>query len=346
MKHGRRFLAALSGEHPTLPAAEFKAAMEAEGFKFHPAYRNGRLVAVDVEEETPLEAASRCGMLKALALELFTCPPDPDCIADSARGVDLSQLASEAESFVVRVWRLGGGSPSDVEILESMLGRIIVEMGGFKVELKKPRLVFIGFMADDLFAFGLKVYEKPPHLLEARMPKRRLAVHPSTMDPKLARCMVNLSRARRGGKLLDPFCGVGGILLEAASIGCRVVGCDVNSRMASGCLMNLKQYGLQPIGVALADAAHMPFEGVDAVATDPPYGTAASTLKRGVRTVLKDFLPQAAQALPSGGYAAVAAPKGAGLAETAEAFEFEVVGLHEVYIHRRLTREIASLRRV
>ena len=340
----RRFLAAFTGDHPTLPAGEFMAAMEAEGLKFHPVFKKGRLLLVEVDGD-PLRAASRCGMLKALALEYFTCAYEKGEILAHARAIDPTILPKKVKGFAVRIWRLGGGSPRDVEVLERVLGEVYANSLGWRVELENPDLTLIGFIGDETFSLGLKLYERPKKLLEARMPKHRPAIHPSTMDPKTARCMVNLSRARKGGVLLDPFCGVGGILLEAASIGCHIVGCDVDSRMVLSSAMNLKYYGFEHLGVILADAAKLPILRVDSIATDPPYGTAASTLKRGIHKILSDFLPEAAQVLPIGSYAAVAAPKGAGLAEVAEDSGFKVKEIYEIYIHRRLTREIASLKR-
>ncbi|MEM3607942.1 MAG: TRM11 family methyltransferase [Candidatus Bathyarchaeia archaeon] len=340
----RRFLAALAGDHPTLPAGEFTAALEAEDLRFHVRSKKGRLLTVEVDGD-PLKAAERCGMLKALALEYFTCPHKVEEITSNAEAIDRSQLPEDAESFAVRIWRLEGGDPREVGLLEEALGGVLSKSLGMRVELEDPKLTFMGFIAGEVFALGLKLYEQPKGLFGARMPKNRPAVHPSTMDPRTARCMVNLSRAKRGRTLLDPFCGVGGILLEAASIGCRTVGCDVSPRMVLSSIINMEYYGYEPLGVLLADAARLPILEVDAIATDPPYGTAASTLKRGIQRILRDFLPEAARTLPPGGHAAVAAPKGAGLPEAAEDSGFEIREIHEVHIHRRLTREIASLRR-
>ena len=340
----RRFLAALAGDHPTLPAGEFLAALEAEDLRFQVVSGRGRLLRVEVDG-APLRAALRCGMLKALALEYFVCPSEVEVILSEAEAIGRSGLPVGKESLAVRVRRLGGGRPGDVGLLEKALGETLSRSLDMRVDLEDPDLTFIGFIAEGMFALGLKLYERPRRLFGARTPKSRPAVHPSTMDPRTARCMVNLSRARRGRILLDPFCGVGGILLEAASIGCRIIGCDISSRMVSGSIMNMRHYGFTPLGVVLADAARLPILEADAIATDPPYGTAASTLKRGIRRVLSEFLPEAARILPPGGYAAVAAPKGAGLLEAAEDSGFKVQEVYEVYIHSRLTREIASLKR-
>ncbi|MEM2122701.1 MAG: THUMP domain-containing protein [Candidatus Bathyarchaeia archaeon] len=340
----RRFLAALAGDHPTLPAGEFIAALEAEDLGFQVISKYGRLFTVEVDGD-PLRAAVRCGMLKALAFECFTCPHEVDTIISMAKTVDQSSLPRSRGSFAVRIWRLEDGSPGEVELLEKMLGGVLSKSLGLKVKLEDPMLTFVGFIAGEVFALGLKLYVQPRRMFGARIPKNRPVVHPSTMDPRTARCMINLSRAKRSGVLLDPFCGVGGILLEAASIGCRTVGCDVNSRMVSGSVMNMKYYGFTPLGILVADAARLPILEADAIATDPPYGTAASTLKRGIRRILSEFLPEAARILSPGGHVALAAPKGAGLLEAAEDSGFKVREIHEVYIHRSLTREIASMKR-
>lgn len=61
-----------------------------------------------------------------------------------------------------------------------------------------------------------------------------------TLPPKLARILVNLARLPAVGSLLDPFCGSGTILTEAALLGVpRVVGVDVAARAVAQTQANL-----------------------------------------------------------------------------------------------------------
>lgn len=53
---------------------------------------------------------------------------------------------------------------------------------------------------------------------EKRKAHLRLYNHPTSLHPRLARCLVNLANAK---KILDPFCGSGGILIEAGLIGIK-----------------------------------------------------------------------------------------------------------------------------
>ena len=48
MRSTQRFLVALSGEHLSLPQAEFKAALEAEGYRFNIIQSRGRLLILEV----------------------------------------------------------------------------------------------------------------------------------------------------------------------------------------------------------------------------------------------------------------------------------------------------------
>src|SRR6266566_5101375 len=109
-----------------------------------------------------------------------------------------------------------------------------------------------------------------------------------------------------GVDLLGPFLGVGGILLEASLLGCQVVGVDALRRMTRGSRRNLKHFGMDPLGLVRGDARFLPIRDVKAIATDPPYGTGASTLKSTTRNILKDFLPNAHSILSKGCKAVVA----------------------------------------
>ncbi len=61
------------------------------------------------------------------------------------------------------------------------------------------------------------------------------------LPPKLARILINLSQANRPEQLLDPFCGSGTILMEAASMGYKnLIGNDKNSDITEASKKNLE----------------------------------------------------------------------------------------------------------
>jgi tRNA G10 N-methylase Trm11 len=103
------------------------------------------------------------------------------------------------------------------------------------------------------------------------------------MPPRLARIMVNLSSCTAGKTLLDPFCGVGTILLEALLAEAKVVGIDINSWCVKAAMENLewlkREYGLKQAGYevfhgdALSLTVRIGYE-VDCIATEPDLGPA------------------------------------------------------------------------
>ncbi|MBW2993758.1 hypothetical protein KY317_04250, partial [Candidatus Woesearchaeota archaeon] len=72
-----------------------------------------------------------------------------------------------------------------------------------------------------------------------RKPHLKPGFHPVSLNPKLARAMVNLTGIRKG-IILDCFCGVGGILVEAGLIGLKPVGYDIDQRMTDASRINLE----------------------------------------------------------------------------------------------------------
>ena len=102
------------------------------------------------------------------------------------------------------------------------------------------------------------------------------SLHPSSLDPRLARCMVNLV----GGvnKVVDPFCGSGGILVEALFLGKKVVGVDIDRIMVKRCLLNVTHYHFNKdlYDVSCGDALEMN-KKVPCVVTDVPYGKNTKT---------------------------------------------------------------------
>ena len=85
-----------------------------------------------------------------------------------------------------------------------------------------------------------------------------------------ARLLVNLVFAENRGRFLDPFAGVGGIIIEAARSGYETFSVDVDSFVMYG-LHNLASH-------VVADAQRLPFQNAsfDSIASEPPYDEAST----------------------------------------------------------------------
>ncbi|MEM2273055.1 MAG: DNA methyltransferase [Candidatus Bathyarchaeia archaeon] len=342
----------VSGENPTLPYSEVKSILSAEGYPYRIIEELTQILRVDADTDCVEAVKFRSALARYCCLEIFACKASLDEIVFNLRGIDYTQFLGEDESFVVRILRIRGSSPHISCIaLEGRTGEIILENmrgRGVRVDLKNPNKTFLGFLTDNNFIFGLKLAELTRKELIKRNPSRRVFFHPAALTAKMARCMVNLAQSRRGDLILDPFCGTGSILIEAGLIGCRVIGFDVKRYMVKGSIKNLDSLGIKPEHMAVADARFLPLASgsVDRIVTDPPYGTAATTLGLTVKDLIDQFFYAAADALSDHGMICIAAPKTLGVAKIGENHGFRHLESHYIYVHRRLIREIAIFKRL
>lgn len=91
----------------------------------------------------------------------------------------------------------------------------------------------------------------------------------NALPVRYARAMVNLVAAP-GDLVVDPCCGMGTCLIEAASIGARAAGFDLSKPTIWAARENLAHFGLD-VPVQVADARELEGEW-DAAVLDLPYG--------------------------------------------------------------------------
>lgn len=101
------------------------------------------------------------------------------------------------------------------------------------------------------------------------------------LPPKVARIMVNLALGNQlhvGKTLLDPFCGSGTVLIEAAESEISLVGSDTDPESVEGTRQNLEWWNehltsATPFKVYQADATQLQLpEKVDFIVTEPFLG--------------------------------------------------------------------------
>jgi tRNA (guanine10-N2)-dimethyltransferase len=218
--------------------------------------------------------------------------------------------------------------------------------GDVQVDLEAPDVLFLGLITRDRFYFGVHLATQNRRAFSQRRSPRRPFFNPDTIHPKIARAMVNLSRSPPGGLFLDPFCGSGGLLLEAVSIGSIPIGVDNDYRILRGCRRNLNYFHTPFFGL-LADARTLPFrfQTIDAIAMDPPYGRSSSTRKLGIATLLKASLKRIRDAVTPGKHICFAVPLELFEKSIIDSKDYAVKEEHSVYVHRSLTRHIVVLRR-
>jgi tRNA (guanine10-N2)-dimethyltransferase len=340
-----RLFFVLSGEHASLPAAEVEAILDSAGLQFATLSKSYRLEIMEAPQHALKLISERSLMYDSCGIALGECEVDRKQIGKLVRALPLEDLTKDASTFAVRSARLGGVNKTFRRVdLEREVGALIKQqVPRLKVGLTNPDLTFACVLFDDSFLFGISGYSKPSGMIAPRRPRKRPVFHPSTMPPKIARCMVNLARASPGGMFLDPFSGVGGISIEAAVIGCNVIGIDADLRMLRGARRNLRYFGLDALGFLNGDARHTPLHDLDAIATDPPYGRGSST--RGAKTdsLVRDFLAGAGNSLKKGAHMCISSPVEIQVEDHAREAGLRMRERHLAKVHRSLTRQFVVL---
>ncbi len=314
----------LSGEHPTLPRAEALAAFEAEGCVLREVSWSTKVLRLDATG--PVErAAHRLGLAHMVCEEL-------------AQGT-FEEVRSAARSYEVggkgfRTQARGLDIDVDTKAIEGALGADFGRTG--RVNLRAPSVEFRVLVSEE-FLLGRVLHRVDRPGLEARTVTHRSFRLPISLHPKLARALVNLSRVPTGGVLLDPFCGTGGIVLEAAKMDLRPVAADLKGSMVAGARRSLRHLGTDADFVT-ADAGRGPWRmgTVAGIATDPPYGRAASTRGEPRLALYERSFAAFAEILPPRHHVAVVLPSDEAVA-LGEA-RWDLLERHTMRVHRSLSR--------
>ncbi|MGM5481790.1 MAG: hypothetical protein ACQESE_05275 [Nanobdellota archaeon] len=138
----------------------------------------------------------------------------------------------------------------------------------------------IVFICKHILSLEQKFFDRRSH--------RLVHNHPTSINPRYARAMVNLSDSH---SLLDPFCGAGGILLEAALLNLQITGGDISGEMILRARDNLESFSLD-IPLHVRDARDW-VAPVGAIVTDLPYGRNSFASEK-IDTLYKSFFQKAA----------------------------------------------------
>ncbi|KYK20935.1 hypothetical protein AYK25_04120 [Thermoplasmatales archaeon SM1-50] len=263
----------LSKEHNTLPRAEILSSLRAEETFCSIIASNEDVLVVDIKHNKDIiqKLAQRLAFSFFIDELLFFCPASLDDIVQNAKQHPLTTDGSIA----IRCNNRSSAIPS--QTLIDHLGEVYTK--DRVVNLKYPDIELRAVLTQTIVYVGVKKAAIDTSHFQQRRGHLRPFLAPVTLHPKIARALVNLSIVKKQGILLDPFCGTGGILLEAALIGIPVIGSDIEKKMINGCRKNLEFYHLKNYRLYCVDIGDIVryVPSVDAIVTDFPYARATTT---------------------------------------------------------------------
>ncbi len=206
------------------------------------------------------------------------------------------------------------------------------------VALKNPEIIIHFFFRGDT-VYATKRLWKNDNLFMHRKAHTRPGFYPASLDPQLARCLVNL-----GGiscTIVDPFCGTGGILIEAALLGHRCYGYDIDTKMLEKCRQNIMHYTLQKnVQLNESDATHF-YKRCGAIVTEPPFGKNTKTQQ--LETLYFDFLVNARRSTKK---IVITFPHWVAWGNIVKKSGWKIVHCFDWYVHKSMTRKIVVLETV
>ncbi len=253
------YLYKLAGENLEMAEADLQGFLRSQEIS-EEVKRNGRIAETESE---PLQ-------IRRLALTHEVC----EKIAEK----NLEEnIEIEAEGrYAVRAENIGEAN-YDTQEWEKKLGSQL-ENDDNEVDLEHPENEYVAYLFEDKYILGKLVESLPRDKFQDRENQHRPFSSPVSIDPVQARLLVNLAEVKPGEKVLDPFCGTGGILIEAGLCGVAVYGTDIQSKMVEGSEENLEEYGVIAHDIremSVEDAVEELDQDFEAVITDLPYGKAS-----------------------------------------------------------------------
>ncbi|MCK4718111.1 MAG: N-6 DNA methylase [Thermoplasmata archaeon] len=346
-----KLLIQLSGENYAMGEGEVRALAEVVGAKELEKVEEG-LIRIKCPSNRSSIFHNRLGLAHRVMMEMSSEDGESfehnRTVMDGAIGALSPRV--KGKRFAVSTHRLHGGS-KDVELqgMRKELGRMLL---GGKVDLEDPEVIVEVWAGRGLY-MGVRRGTIDRKETEARKVDRRPFFSPISIHPKMARAMINLARLEDGEALYDPFCGTGGILIEAGMMGMKAMGSDVREDMVQGTKENLAHFGLS--GEVFVHDVNDTFldqnmgrdgemgGGVSGLVTDPPYGRSTRIVGSGASGLIDACFCRAGELLEEGRYMAMVFPDTMEI--PAEKGGFVLRERYEEQVHGTLTRVFCVYRK-
>ncbi|XP_063158125.1 THUMP domain-containing protein 2 isoform X1 [Candoia aspera] len=153
--------------------------------------------------------------------------------------------------------------------LGKIIGIALMKNFGWKADLRNPDLEIFVHLNDDYSVIGIPLFRLPL--------ASRVYIKTAGLRSTIAWAMTSLAEIKAGAFVLDPMCGLGTILLEAATEWPNVYyfGSDISDSQLQGAYSNIRGASLiDKIELFKSSVTGLPFpsESIDVILTDIPFG--------------------------------------------------------------------------
>ncbi|XP_007943234.1 THUMP domain-containing protein 2 [Orycteropus afer afer] len=166
-----------------------------------------------------------------------------------------------------------------------VIGIALMKQFGWKADLRNPNLEIFIHLNDIYSVVGIPILRVPL--------ASRTYIRTAGLRSTIAWAMASLAEIKAGTFVLDPMCGLGTILLEAAKEwpGVYYVGADVSDSQLLGAHDNLQAAGLNDkielLKVSVVELP-LPSESIDIIISDIPFGKKFK-LGKDIKSILQEM---------------------------------------------------------
>ncbi|XP_064263205.1 THUMP domain-containing protein 2 isoform X2 [Passer domesticus] len=216
-----------------------------------------------------------------------------------SRGSGEDPAASEELNFSFRVSCRCSGAIARILTSQEVgraIGTALVKQCGWRTDLRDPDVEIFVHLNDIHSVVGIPLFRLPL--------ANREYIRTAGLRSTVAWAMASLAEIRAGALVLDPMCGLGTILLEAAKEWPEACywGADISDSQLEGADGNIRAAGLVDkieLLKASVKALPLPSESFDSVISDIPFGKKFKTTSDS--QLLPDLLQEMERVLRVGG---------------------------------------------
>ncbi|NWH78645.1 THUM2 protein, partial [Piaya cayana] len=220
-------------------------------------------------------------------------------LEDPSKSCKEEPVASEEFGFSFRVSCRCSGAIAKILTSQEIgrtIGIALMKQFGWRADLRNPDLEIFVHLNDIHSVVGVPLFRLPL--------ANRQYIKTAGLRSTVAWAMASLAEIRAGAFVLDPMCGLGTILLEAAKEWPEACywGADLHDSQLEGADENIRTAGLMDkieLLRASVKALPLPSESFDAVIADIPFGKKFKITKD--IQLLPDILQEMARVLRVGG---------------------------------------------
>lgn len=223
----------------------------------------------------------------------------PEAIREAAVQLEWPEFTS-ATPFRCSCNRIGSHDFSSVDV-ERIVGGGLQNKYQLEVNLKHYLKEALILIEENRVIFGIRLTR---HALSKRYKKS--FIHRGAIKYTLAHAMLQLLRPEKGARMLDPFCGSGSIVMQAAALfgpSIEIWAGDLFAENIAGTQANLRANAWEDrVKIKQADARQLDeeFPGVTHIVSNLPFGKRVAK-NEDMGQLLGRFIQAAARALPEGG---------------------------------------------